>query len=665
MKRLLLALAAVLVFTHLATANYLVFKVDLNKVIKDPTSMLPGPINVGQPDGGGLPGFPGGGGPGGPEGGGPGPGFPGGAGMGGGLPGPGGPRGGGFRGGAGGGLMPGGPGAGIPGGNENEPIDTGPPLWVYTCVELSKAKLLSGAHEVEHRWGKMNIIPITVARVIPPRPDRELLPKQYNAKYNQVLKDGKQPGDIKKLAAWALEHGLLSNFHHLMGDLLGKADKKDPVVTAWRKVRADMQRPVNDDPVLKSLLDELRGGNYAEIASERREKPYVGGGHYVLFYGRDADRPIREDELKRRLDRMEANYETFYYWFVLQGIALPVPERRLVAILENNSGAFTDKHRNWGGAPVPTLFPSDGFTPRRDNVMVLSRKPRDEAYTMLEKINASWQNKEDVFVTRDELLSGKIWRKAAAAQKPSDVIILQTLALLQKALEEDAERTAISHEGTRQLLAASGLIPRSVQAPDWLQYGLASFFETPRRAFYPSAALPSWTNLIDFKHLRKNKKLESAEEAFTNTVTNTYFRNANQSMAKLKDRKDRRDSPLAEKAKEEREIAQATSWALVYYLAKNQQLDRLMRYCGDLSMLPRDLEFDESVLRGVFDRAFQVRDVKGFSERWFLEMDNLTLEFPEMERELLQALEPPPPPARPANPGGIPGLPGPGDGRGG
>src|SRR5438132_799386 len=78
-----------------------------------------------------------------------------------------------------------------------------------------------------------------------------------------------------------------------------------------------------------------------------------------------------------------------------------------------------------------------------------------------------------VFVTINDLVSGKIWDRPGAKQNPANIAILQTLALVQKILEEESERTTITHEGTRQLLAASGVLPRSVQAPDWVQYGLA------------------------------------------------------------------------------------------------------------------------------------------------------------------------------------------------
>ena len=63
---------------------------------------------------------------------------------------------------------------------------------------------------------------------------------------------------------------------------------------------------------------------------------------------------------------------------------------------------------------------------------------------------------------------------------------MQTLALLQKVLEDDMEETTISRECTRQLLGATELLARNVAAPEWLQSGLLTFFEIPPNSLYPN-----------------------------------------------------------------------------------------------------------------------------------------------------------------------------------
>ena len=60
------------------------------------------------------------------------------------------------------------------------------------------------------------------------------------------------------------------------------------------------------------------------------------------------------------------------------------------------------------------------------------------------------------------------------------------------------------------MLFASKLLPRNVHAPEWVQFGMGSFFETPLQSPWASigAANPYW--LPRFKELRKNKKYETS-----------------------------------------------------------------------------------------------------------------------------------------------------------
>ena len=182
----------------------------------------------------------------------------------------------------------------------------------------------------------------------------------------------------------------------------------------------------------------------------------------------------------------------------------------------------------------------------------------------------------------------------AAALEVENAVLRHQLAVLRRTVK----RPELRRRDRVVLAAASGLLPRSVFAPDWVQYGFAGFLETPHYAFYTSVGLPSWSNLVQFKFYRdpvtaaKNvgatteqvklvsemKKLGSAEEVFHHVVTNAYFRQAYATMAKLADTKDKdKRSVLAEQAREEMQIARATAWALVYYLAKNRKLDLVSR----------------------------------------------------------------------------------------
>ena len=72
---------------------------------------------------------------------------------------------------------------------------------------------------------------------------------------------------------------------------------------------------------------------------------------------------------------------------------------------------------------------------------------------------------------------------------------------------------AVTHESTRQLLTATGLLPRNVVLPEWVQFGLPASFETPKYdllsqagAFWPTFGEPNWVYLTYYKLWEKEKE---------------------------------------------------------------------------------------------------------------------------------------------------------------
>jgi len=315
-----------------------------------------------------------------------------------------------------------------------------------------------------------------------------------------------------------------------------------------------------------------------------------------------------------------------------------MPGRRLLAVVVADPKEFAEKQKAWGSLPLV----GDGFLPRRDNVMVLSAEHLDESFALLQKNNLGLVKR----VPRGEFLSGSIWPSTAQKKwSPRDrevmrsaptVAYMQTLILVEKALAAEAERATISHEATRQLLFATGLLPRNVEVPEWIQYGLASFFETPPGAFYPGVGLPSWSNLIDFKYHRQKSKLGSAKDVLLDLVSDRYFLRARESARRL-DASRFRPEHLANQAKDDQEIARSTAWALVYYLAKEGKLQALLEYSQELDRLPRDLELSPRVLRACFSRALRLPDnrLQEIANDWFAAMENTVLEIQEWERDFL------------------------------
>ena len=194
-------------------------------------------------------------------------------------------------------------------------------------------------------------------------------------------------------------------------------------------------------------------------------------------------------------------------------------------------------------------------------------------------------------LSEEELLKGKGLGVAVYFNESAKA---QTLTLVRKVMEEDARREAVTYEGTRQLIAALGLLPRSVKAPQWIDFGMASFFETPKGAYWSGTGSPNLTYLVNFHLWDHEKKLEKDPTvALKSVVTDHYFH-------------------LIEGSKNKenaRAKAHTMSWALVYYLAYKKR-DGLLRYYQELAQEPRDLDLDEDVLLNCFARAFGLTDPK-------------------------------------------------------
>jgi len=320
-------------------------------------------------------------------------------------------------------------------------------------------------------------------------------------------------------------------------------------------------------------------------------------------------------------------------------------------------------------------------------VAIFSARRLDETYALLDKINQNnWVAHQ---WTRDELLSGA-GRKNDPQINMTMLPQQQTYALVQKAMEAENEAASVSHEGIRQLLSASGLLPRNVAAPEWVEFGMASFFETPRMASllesprtegahqpYPAlwqgVGMPNWKYYVAFRELRKGDKLGDAKAALLKVATNSAFNKAHEAIRYAKTKEDKEGETLLAKANHELETARTTAWALTDYLARKRLKD-LDKYFQLLTELPRDLEFNEKVLQHCFAQAFGLTDAKDSSKLnetalanlandWIATLDGTTFPVPgymeaanRFGKESKGGKEGPNK-GGPANPPGNPGIP--------
>lgn len=410
--------------------------------------------------------------------------------------------------------------------------------------------------------------------------------RDFDLKHKNLAKED-SPQKRVDLAEWALNRGLIAQFNLLMESV---AKQESPpaalkaTVAAYRQLQDELKvkdgeelvvRPLADDPeTIKFWKDKFNG---------TLKGPYLTP-HYAILYDAGTNNPAEVKQLGLRLER---SFQGFYYWFALKGQALPLPKKRLTIVLIDQ----VDEFKRWHGLFDSVPLVVDGFYARRENLPMLSSVRQDEAYEIFRK-----RNQQELWA-QGWNMEGLVEGKGLRLNKMRDEYVrAMTLAVLQKAMQEAGDVATCTHVGAEQLVAISGLIPRNVTAPEWIQSGMASLFETPKGALWIGYGGPHWDYLVEFKRWEKAGAMDTPEVALERVITDYYFHRAHNPREKD-----------AEQRHAWRELSRMTAWSLTYFLAQRHKQE-LMSYFQELSSLPRDLEFDPEVLLGCFARAMNIAD---------------------------------------------------------
>jgi hypothetical protein len=478
------------------------------------------------------------------------------------------------------------------------------PLIVTAVIEVDHAHLKSfknttGQYHIQHKWGETQVYyapePELKVRII----EMPTVAQRFYTRRREIKDDAPVPDKVErftKLADWALEHGLLDQVEAMMEEV-AKLDPKDPTLVTFQKIQANMNREIKEDEPAVEWRDRL-GDDYRITTSK----------HYALL-----NNTKTPSEAQRWLDRLEQNYRGFFYWFALRNKPVPVPTKRLVAALAQNAESF---HRDHNDIFDEVQFTEDGFFAPRERLVVLAAGRLDQGYQALAQLtNNEFLSK----FSMDDLFKHQV--KSKGGVFGNTLARGRTWALLIKALEEDSQRAAVTNEGTKQLLSAIGLWPRTVEVPEWLNFGIGSFFETPRGSFWPGVGAPNvgyLDNFVRWDADKKNKFEHDASKALSAVVTDKYFRDIRAARERDKDKETVSGPPPSgkggdaeEEARREKELevarARTLTWAVTYFLMKRHP-DGMMRYIEDLKNMPRDIDLDEDTLMVLFGRAFGLMD---------------------------------------------------------
>ena len=428
----------------------------------------------------------------------------------------------------------------------------------------------------------------------------------------------KPPLEPRDLAEWALTHGLVDKYVDTMKKLA-----EDPKTPEDKAAVANF-RLIHERITAKPEPADLKAAWPARLTNSGfTSKP---SDHYCLFHN-----SASESNIRSRLDRLEEAFKTFYYWHAMKGKVLPVPKTQLVVILGQDEGAqdlqdfrtFAD-----GGEARLAARHEDAFFARREGILYLSVASREPN---LEKLAAFAKNRLQKLpppeLSVEEVLTRRFPERPIRLPDGTD---MSSVCLAVKGLEADTERLAVSHFGARQLAYAAGMLPRYVEAPEWVQYGLGSFFETPLGSPWATPTVLNTAHLKPCLDVLEKAKGPQLGEVLKNVVTDEYFR--------LVDAADESEVDAAT-AK-----ARALAWGLTYYIFQRHP-DRFWAYRDELDKMPRDVPLDGDIVLGCFARAVDAVDAQGkvdagklrtWAEGW---RDHLKQEKPSDAQDAVAALD--------------------------
>jgi len=443
---------------------------------------------------------------------------------------------------------------------------------------------------------------------LPQTPDTEVV---VMAPLNQIAskKLVKAKGDeseLRKVAAWSLEHGLILEFHRAV-DQLAATNAADPFAVEAKRLKAEFVKPLPDET--PEEIKSVSAAGYKTVKS----------AHFLLGCP-EIEKPVEKTEIKKkkpeaRLEQLEQLLEIFIMKCAERGLSVQVPATRLRVMLSPGNAPPTAVVGTRTSPIDPRIFWSQGT-----NVLYVSQT--NSPVAALDSLKKLQANVQKVYNTpRKRNTPGQpggqpgggagAGAMAGGGAGASGGIDLSTLSLgqlskLTVATQslmaigiDNYELESVSREAAYMFTANCGAVPS--QAPTWVRDGLAAYFEFP--------AEMGWLKIGDVGHVRNSWYQASLQDPERYTITDIVTGRCHENPVTIT----------------ESMRAGTMSWALMHFLLETNP-EGLAKYVTNFRSMPPDLVLDTELLNSMFDEAIGEERSK-LEDAWREHMAELKAEY--------------------------------------
>lgn len=387
--------------------------------------------------------------------------------------------------------------------------------------------------------------------------------------YQKLLNDAQKGGLDKRLelATWAIKGGMVQEFYNAI-DLVLQADPDNAQAKQILELRAKIDQPIADSSKEeKYLADTLPPG-----------MKFKNSAHYVVGY----DTP--DSKAQERLELLERVYETFLMYFAFKGRVLEPPPQRMMVALFNDHKQYLD----FSTRLDPDLKSAAGYWSPESNIAVFFAQGTYPALKKLKDLS-------------DTLEKDKKEAERMGIRDRADLVrTADTIKLLILVTIENEDLEVVTHEATHQIAGNSGLFPRQVRIPRFVQEGMAAFFESPNDASWSGVGAINKTRLEYYRALadRFNDREHSNIDF---VVSDQIYSRAGSHNTILH--------------------AYGQAWALTHFLM-DKHFNELQDFWRNLARLPADMVICEDDMVRCFDAAFG-KDRTRLDMEWRSHMNSL------------------------------------------